>query len=204
MEKLSKCTFGQPQVTYLGHIMSAQGVSVDPDKIIVIQKWPVPTTIKAVRGFLGLTGYYHRFIKNYASIVGPLTDLLRKDDFTWNSTTLQAITHLKELLNSTPTLKLPDFTKPFTIETEASGQGIGAILSQDKYPLAYFSKKLFTRMQQASTYHREMYAIIQVIAKWRQYLLGHNFTILIDQQCLKRLQDHVIQTLEQQKWLSKL
>ncbi|KAJ0940339.1 putative nucleotidyltransferase, Ribonuclease H [Helianthus annuus] len=202
--KLSKCLFGQTSVSYLGHVISSLGVAVDPDKILAIQQWPIPKTVKEVRSFLGLTGYYRRFIKNYASIAGPLTDLLRRDAFNWNDTTLAAFTHLKELLSSTPILRLPDFSKPFVLETDASGIGIGAVLSQDKHPLAYFSKKLCPRMQQASTYHREMYAITQAIAKWRQYLLGHKFTIITDQQSLKRLQDQVIQTPEQQKWLGKL
>ncbi|XP_076934963.1 uncharacterized protein LOC143601442 [Bidens hawaiensis] len=163
--KLSKCTFGQNQVAYLGHIISSQGVAVDPDKISTIQQWSV--------------------LKN-----------VKDDAFSWTPTTLQAFKQLKSLLCSTAILRLPDISKPFTIETDASGNGIGVVLSQDKHPLAYFSKKLCPRMQQASTYHREMYAITQAIAKWRQYLLGHKFTILTDQQSLKRLQDQVIQTLE--------
>lgn len=202
--KLSKCIFGQSQVAYLGHVISSTGVAVDPDKIKTIQQWPVPTNVKQVRSFLGFTGYYRRFIKHYASIAGPLTDLLRKDAFNWTDTQVQAFEQLKDLLSSTPILRLPDFSKPFIIETDASGTGIGAVLSQDKHPLAYFSKKLCPRMQQASTYHREMYAITQAIAKWRQYLLGQRFTIITDQQSLKSLQDQVIQTPEQQKWLSKL
>ncbi|XP_022007185.1 uncharacterized protein LOC110906345 [Helianthus annuus] len=202
--KMSKCVFGQSQVAYLGHIISAQGVSVDPSKIDAILQWPTPSSVKDVRAFLGLTGYYRRFIRHYATIAGPLTDLLCKDAFTWNETTHSAFTTLKQLLGSTPVLRLPDFSKPFFIETDASGVGIGAILSQDKHPLAYYSKKLCPRMQQASTYHREMYAITQAISKWRQYLLGNKFTILTDQQSLKNLQHQVIQTPEQQKWLGKL
>ncbi|KAD4981923.1 hypothetical protein E3N88_18594 [Mikania micrantha] len=166
--KLSKCIFGQTQVAYLGHVISATGVAVDPDKISTIQQWPIPTNVKQVRNFLGLAGYYRRFIQNYASIAGPLTDLLRKDAFCWNEHTLHAFTQLKHLLSSTPVLHLPDFSKPFTLETDASGSGIGAVLSQDKHPVAYFSKKLCPRMQQASTYHREMYANTQAIAKWRR------------------------------------
>ncbi|KAJ0524209.1 putative nucleotidyltransferase, Ribonuclease H [Helianthus annuus] len=188
--KLSKCVFGQPQVAYLGHIISSSGVAVDPDKIITLQQWPIPQNVQ-VRRFLGLTGYYRCFIKNYASIVGPLTNLLRKDAFCWTDSTLQAFNTLKNLLSSTPILRLPDFSKPFTVESDASGTGVGA-LSQDKHPLAYFSKKLCPRMQHASTYHREMYAITQAISKWRQYLLGHRFTIITDQQSLKQLQGQVI------------
>ncbi|KAL4282483.1 hypothetical protein GQ457_16G010960 [Hibiscus cannabinus] len=202
--KLSKCVFGQSMVGYLGHIISNDGVAIDPDKIVAIQQWPVPQNVKEVRRFLGLAGYYRRFIHHYASIAGPLTDLLKKDAFYWSSTAVKAFEELKGLLSSTPVLRLPDFTKPFNVETDASGIGIGAILSQDNHPIAFFSQKLCPRMQKASAYQREMFAVTQAIAKWRQYLLGRKFTVITDQQSLKNLKDQVIQTPEQQKWLSKL
>ncbi|KAL4284928.1 hypothetical protein GQ457_16G014540 [Hibiscus cannabinus] len=128
--KLSKCVFGQQSIGYLGHIISAQGVSVDPEKITSICQWPQPQTVKEVRSFLGLAGYYRRFIRNYATIASPLTDLLRKDAFNMTSAAAQAFSSLKQLLSSTPVLRLPDFTQPFTVETDASGTAIGAILSQ--------------------------------------------------------------------------
>ncbi|KAF5778414.1 putative nucleotidyltransferase, Ribonuclease H [Helianthus annuus] len=202
--KLAKCVFGQTTVGYLGHVISAQGIEVDPDKIKSIQNWPTPQTVKDVRSFLGLSGYYRRFIHHYASIAGPLSDLLKKDQFVWTSLQEEAFCKLKTLLSTTPVLRLPDFSKPFTVETDASGTGIGAILSQDKQPIAYYSLKLSPRMQAASAYQREMFAITQAIAKWRQYLLGRKFQIITDQQSLKNLQDQVIQTPDQQKWLGKL
>lgn len=107
-------------------------------------------------------------------------------------------------LSSTPVLALPNFCQEFTLETDASGVGIGAILSQKGHPVAFFSQKLSLRMQQASTYHREMFAIIQAVSKWRQYFLGRRFTIYTDQQALRNLTNQTIQTPEQQKWLSKL
>ncbi|KAJ0927423.1 putative nucleotidyltransferase, Ribonuclease H [Helianthus annuus] len=202
--KRSKCLFGQTQVNYLGHFISGAGVSVDPDKIITIQQWPTPSNVRDVRSFLGLAGYYRRFIKGYASIASPMTDILKKDSFVWNDQTAAAFAALKQLLSSTPVLRLPDFTKPFTIETDASGTGIGAILSQDNHPIAFFSKKLGPRMQTASAYQREMFAITQAISKWRQYLLGQKFVVVTDQQSLRNLRDQVIQTPDQQKGLGKL
>ncbi|KAM0028421.1 putative nucleotidyltransferase, Ribonuclease H [Helianthus debilis subsp. tardiflorus] len=202
--KLAKCVFGQTTVGYLGHVISAQGIAVDPDKIECIKNWPTPKTVKDVRSFLGLSGYYRRFIHHYASIATPLSDLLRKDNFVWTPIQDEAFSTLKTLLSSTPVLRLPDFSKPFTVETDASGTGIGAILSQEKQPIAYYSLKLNPRMQHASAYQREMFAITQAIAKWRQYLLGNKFQIITDQQSLKNLQDQIIQTPDQQKWLGKL
>ncbi|KAJ0568387.1 putative nucleotidyltransferase, Ribonuclease H [Helianthus annuus] len=202
--KLSKCVFGQTQVGYLGHIVSAEGIAVDPEKIVSIQNWPTPKNVKDVRSFLGLAGYYRRFMRQYASIAGPLTDLLKKHNFTWSSPQEDAFVRLKTLLSSTSVLRLPDFSKLFTIEKDASGTGVGDVLSQDKQPIAFYSHKLSPRMQQASAYQREMFAITQAIAKWRQYLLGQKFQIITDQQSLRNLQDQIIQTPDQQKWFGKL
>ncbi|KAH0760251.1 hypothetical protein KY290_023744 [Solanum tuberosum] len=202
--KQSKCLSGQESVDYLGHIISSQGLSVDPGKVESIQRWTPPRTVKEVRSFLGLAGYYRRFIHHYASIASSLTDLLKKETFRWTPEAQIAFETLKAKLGSTPVLALPDFNQEFQVETDASGKGIGAILSQKGHPIAYFSQKLSTRMQQASTYHREMFAITQAVGKWRQYLLGWRFTILTDQQSLKNLTNQTIQTTEQQKWLTKL
>ncbi|KAJ0810360.1 putative nucleotidyltransferase, Ribonuclease H [Helianthus annuus] len=204
--KRSKCVFGQQRIGYLGHFISSAGVAVDPEKITSIQNWPTPTSIKDIRSFLGLAGYYRRFIRHFAQVASPLTDLLKKsvEPFEWSSSAQEAFVTLKHLLSSAPVLRLPDFSKPFILETDASGTGIGAVLSQEHHPLAFFSQKLSDRLQQASAYTREMYAITQSIAKWRQYLLGHRFTIITDQQSLRNLNDQVIQTPEQHKWLGKL
>ncbi|KAL4378379.1 hypothetical protein GQ457_02G014110 [Hibiscus cannabinus] len=203
--KLSKCSFGHDTVEYLGHVVSRNGLAVDSTKVSAIQNWPVPSTIRDVRAFLGITGYYRRFIKGYATIAAPITDLLKRDDpFQWNVNAHEAFERLKACLCSAPILALPDFDREFVVETDASGVGIGAVLTQNNRPLAFYSKKLSPKMQAASTYHREMYAITQAVAKWRQYLLGRRFVILTDHKSLCELTQQTIQTPEQQHWLTKL
>ncbi|KAH0737522.1 hypothetical protein KY290_036227 [Solanum tuberosum] len=202
--KRSKCHFGQSSIAYLGHIISSIGLEVDPEKIRAIESWPSLSSIKEVRGFLGLTGYYRRFVKGYAQLASPLTDLLKKDSFVWSDAASAAFIALKRALSSAPVLALPNFAKIFSVETDASGTGIGAVLCQEGHPIAFFSQKLSPRMQAASTYTREMFAITEAVQKWRQYLLGRKFLIITDQQPLKALTNQVIQTPEQQRWLSKL
>jgi len=201
--KLSKCSFGATNINYLGHTISNAGFAKEEDKIRVVKDWPKPTSLKLLRGFLGLTGYYRRFIRNYASLATPLTDMLKKDNFKWTTAAEDAFMKLKEALTSSPVLALPNFTQPFTLETDASGIGIGAVLLQQAHPVAYCSKKLSTRQQKQSAYARELYAITQAIAKFRHYLLGHKFTIKIDQKSLKELLDQSLHTPEQQQWFPK-
>nr|GFB99579.1 reverse transcriptase [Tanacetum cinerariifolium] len=202
--KLSKCVFGVSEVTYLGHIISARGVEVDPEKIRAIVEWPLPRDLTVLHGFLGLTGYYRRFVKKYATIASPLTNMLQADNFVWTLESREAFEKLKQHMIELPTLALPDFLIPFDVTTDASGSAIGAVLSPRDHPLAFFSKKLSSRMQAASTYIREMYAIIESVKRWRHYLLGKRFRIFTDQRSLKFILNQNIQTPEQQKWLSKL
>jgi hypothetical protein len=107
--KKSKCSFGQTTVGYLGHIISDQGVAVDPEKIKAITSWPQPVTVKQLKGFLGLAGYYRKLIKNYGAIAKPLIDLLKKDNFHWTELALMSFQQLKQVLSTAPVLQLPDF-----------------------------------------------------------------------------------------------
>jgi len=201
---LSKCSFGQLQVDYLGHVVFGRGVEMEPTKLQAVREWPTPSSVTQLRAFLGLTGYCRRFIRHYAVIAGPLTDLLQKNGFQCFPTVQAAFEHLKTALVSTPVLALPDSSKPFILEIDASTVGIGVVLAQDGHPIAYFSKKLSSRLQQQSAYVRELYAITEVVAKFRYYLIGHHFVIRTDQRSLKHLQDQTIQTPEQEAWLPKL
>ncbi|XP_061357783.1 uncharacterized protein LOC133302076 [Gastrolobium bilobum] len=202
--KQSKCSFAVKEIQFLGHIISASGVSPDPSKVMAIREWPIPQYVTQLRAFLGLFGYYRRFIKGYASVAAPLTDLLSKDAFEGTSHIEQGFNTLKDLLTNAPILALPNFIIPFTLETDASGVGIGAMLLQLDHPIAIFSRKLSKLMQAKSIHYREMYAITTAVAKWRQYLLGSPFVIRTDHRSLHHLMSQVIQTLEQQQFLAKL
>lgn len=118
--RLSKCSFGLMEVDYLGHKVSGTGVSMDALKVQAVKEWPTPSSIKQLRGFLGLTGYYKRFIKGYGNVAGPLTDLLKKEAFKWSEEAEHAFQKLKQAITSTPVLALPNFAEPFTLETNAS------------------------------------------------------------------------------------
>jgi hypothetical protein len=135
-------TFVPSKVEYLGHIFGKAGVKVDPKKIEAMQDWPHPKTLKSLHGFLGLIGYYHKFVKNYGNIVAPLTALPKKNSFTWTPTTTQAFQTLKMAMFTTPIPTLPDFTKTFVLECDASKKGIGIILMQEGPPLAFTSKQM--------------------------------------------------------------
>ena len=137
-------------------------------------------------------------------ITHPLSQLLTKAELVWSSEADSAFQRLKQVVTTAPVLALPDFSKPFTIETDASGLGMGAVLSQDGHPISFFSKQFCPRLLRASTYVRELAAITAAVKKWRQYLLGHSFIILTDHKSLKELMNQAVQTPEQHKYLARL
>ncbi|KAK2387384.1 hypothetical protein QL285_061173 [Trifolium repens] len=202
--KQSKCTLAQNSISYLGHIVSSKGVGPDPEKIQAMVDWPVPKNIKQLRGFLGLTGFYRKFVSHYARIAAPLTDLLKRDAFTWFPAAQTAFDALKNAMTQAPVLALPNFEATFVIETDASGTGMGAVLCQEGHPICYYSRKFCPKMLMASTYVRELCAITSAVKKWRAYLLGRKFFIHTDQRSLRELMTQVIQTPEQQFYLAKL
>ncbi|KAE8655124.1 hypothetical protein F3Y22_tig00117034pilonHSYRG00824 [Hibiscus syriacus] len=192
-EDIYKITFRTHQghyefkVDYLGHIISAAGVSTDPTKVESMRNWPIPKSLKSLHGFLGLTGYYRRFIKDYGTISKPLTQMLKKYSFTWSSEALHAFEDLKQAMCTAPVLALPDFGKQFYLETDGSSGGIGAVLTQEVRPIAYLSKGLSPRHAALSIYEREYLAILLAVSKWRHYLEITPFIIKTDHESLKYL-----------------
>jgi len=140
--KLTKCSFATNHVNYLGHVISLSGVAPDPEKVIVIHNWPQPQSLAELRGFLGLTGFYRKFVHHYATLVAPLTDLLHNQKFMWPVTADTTFTEFKLQIAKVPTLHLPDFSQHFVVETNASTVVVGAVLSQNNHPLSFFSKKM--------------------------------------------------------------
>ncbi|KAL0430576.1 UNVERIFIED_CONTAM: Retrovirus-related Pol polyprotein from transposon [Sesamum radiatum] len=176
----------------------------DPSKLQAMVDCPTPRSISSLHRFLGLTGYYRRFVHQYASIASPHTNLLRDTSFIWTPAADSAFHALKQVMPTVPTLQLPDFSLPFKVTTDASQSAVGAVLSQLQRPIAFFSKKMSPKMQSSSTYEREIYAITEAVHKWRHYLLGRRFHIYIDQKSLRGLLNQTIQTPAQHKWLTKL
>ncbi|KAL4360625.1 hypothetical protein GQ457_04G013100 [Hibiscus cannabinus] len=176
--------------------------------VTIRDKFPIPTTDELFDE-LGTSKFFSKLdlLAGYHQIRVCDVDVQKtafRVQFEWTVEAQAAMDSLKQCLSSTPVLSLPDFTKPFQVETYAFGIGIGAVLTQACKPLAYFSQKLCSRMRHSSTYNREMYAITQAVAKWRQYLLGRKFIILTDQRSLRELTQQTIQTPEQQRWLAML
>lgn len=135
--KRTKCLFAQTQVEYLGHLVSNRGVKPEPSKVRTMVQWPLPTSPKELGAFLGLTGFYRKFIKNYMLIAAPLNSLLGKEAFNWSLTANSAFEQMKTAMTSAPVLALLDFDKPFIVETDASDTGMGVVLMQKGHPLCF-------------------------------------------------------------------
>lgn len=203
--KRSKCSFAQESLEYLGHIISKSGVATDSTKISAVKNWPQPRNTKQLRGFLGLAGYYRKFIRNFGAIYRPLTDLLKKNmQFIWTTHEQASFLALKQALIDAPVLPLPDFKLEFVLETDACDKGIGAVLMQRGHPIAFLSKALGPKNQALSIYDKDCLAILMAIDRWRSYLQHKQFVIRTDQRNLIHLGDHRISTPIQQKAYFKL
>lgn len=157
-----------------------------------------------LRGFVGLTGYYRKFVKNYGTLARPLTEMMKKVGLKWGPAGEKAFQELKLAMSTTPVLAMPNFKQKFEVHTDASEFGIGAVLVQDGRPLAYLSKALGPRKLGWSVYTKEMLAVLEAVRLWRPYLLGRKFQIITDQQPLKHLLEQRIITPKQQKFVAKL
>ncbi|KAH9680152.1 Endonuclease [Citrus sinensis] len=185
---LKKCSFCTNQIVFLGYVVSAKGIEVDEEKVKAIKEWPTPKSVSEVRSFHGLASFYRRFVKDFSTLAAPLTEIVKKHvGFKWGSEQERAFNLIKEKLVSAPLLALPDFTKTFEIECDASGIGIGAVLMQEGRPIAYFSEKLSGAALNYPTYDKEMYALVRALETWQHYLLPKEFVIHTDHESLKHL-----------------
>jgi len=202
--KRSKCSFAAPTVHYLGHVISHAGVAMDVSKVAAVQSWPQPRSARGLRGFLGLAGYYRRFIKDYGTLAAPLTSLLRKNAFLWTEAADAAFAALKTALSAAPVLHLPDFDNEFFVDCDASGSGFGAVLHQGAGPVAFFSRPFAARHLKVAAYERELIGLVQAVRHWRPYLWGRSFVVRTDHYALKFLLDQRLSTIPQNHWISKL
>ena len=207
--KRSKCCFYQSSVSFLGHVVSRQGVHMEQDKIKAIREWPTPNTVQELRSFLGLAGFYRRFIKNFSRICSPLTELLKKDQkFVWSEQHTSAMGNLQQSIQQAPVLIHPDTNVPYTVVTDASGFAIGAALCQDQgqglQPIAYMSKKMLPAEKNYPVHEQELLAIVCALKEWRHYLHGTQFKVLTDHRSLQFLQTQPHLSARQTRWVEFL
>ena len=173
--KKSKCSFYQSSVAFLGHVVSADGIKVDPAKIKAIVDWPNPKDASQLRSFLGLGNYFKRFVQGYSKLTAPLVELtkpMQTFDFETNASAKHAFNELKRCLSSAPVLALPNTAAPYQVICDASGFGCGAVLMQDMKPIAYYSYRLNKHERNYSTGEQELLAVVKALEKWRCYLEG--------------------------------
>ena len=197
---LKKCSFVQHSVIFLGFVVSKDGVSADPEKVKAIREWPEPSTIHEVRSFHGLATFYRRFIRGFSTIMAPITDSMKKGEFVWSKSAMKAFAEIKERLIHAPVLVLPDFGKVFEVTCDASGVGIGGVLSQGGHPIAFFSEKLNEAKKKYTTYDREFYVVVQALRYWRHYLLPKEFVLYSDHQALQYINSQKKLNHRHAKW----
>ncbi|KAL2223980.1 UNVERIFIED_CONTAM: Transposon Tf2-12 polyprotein [Sesamum indicum] len=203
--KLSKCEFWVNQVVFLGHVVSGDGVMPDPSKVKAIMEWRVPKNATEVRSFLGLAGYYRRFVEGFSIIAGPLTKLLRKGvEFQWTEQCQQSFDELKKRLTSNPILVLPSGSGGYIVYTDASKQGLGCVLMQNGKVIAYASRQLKNHELNYPTHDLELAAIVHALKIWRHYLYGEKFQILTDHKSLKYILTQKELNLRQRRWIELL
>ncbi|XP_071912330.1 uncharacterized protein [Coffea arabica] len=185
---MEKCVFCTPEVNFLGYIVGANGIRVDPAKVKAILEWPTPTNVSQVRSFHGLASFYRRFVKDFSTIAAPLNETIKKNvGFQWEKEQEESFNKLKDLLTSAPILALPNFDVTFEVECDASGIGIGAVLHQNNRPLAHFSEKLSGGALNYPTYDKELYAVVRALEVWQHYLMPKEFVIHTDHESIKFL-----------------
>ncbi|KAJ9539019.1 hypothetical protein OSB04_031752 [Centaurea solstitialis] len=203
--KFSKCEFWIREVHFLGHVVNKEGIHVDPAKIEAIKKWEAPKTPMEIRQFLGLAGYYRRFIANFSKIAQPLTTLTQKDKkFIWGEKPEEAFQLLKHKLCNAPILALPEGTDNFVVYCDASHQGLGGFLMQNEKVIAYASRQLKVHEKNYTTHDLELGALVFALKIWRHYLYGTKCTIFTDHKSLQHILDQKMLNMRQRRWVELL
>ncbi|XP_074270856.1 uncharacterized protein LOC141594763 [Silene latifolia] len=200
--KLSKCEFWLEEVAFLGHVISKKGVSVDPSKIEAVTKWESPKNVAEIRSFLGLAGYYRRFVKDFSTIARPMTSLMRKEvRFVWDESCETAFQTLKERLTTAPILALPEGCENFEVYTDASKNGLGCVLMQGGRVIAYASRQLKQYEENYPTHDLELGAVVFALKIWRHYLYGATFKVFSDHKSLKYIYTQKELNMRQRRWM---
>ncbi|GAU44000.1 hypothetical protein TSUD_91790 [Trifolium subterraneum] len=203
--KFSKCEFWLTEVKFLGHVISQGGVSVDPSKVEAVLNWERPRTVSEIRSFLGLAGYYRRFILGFSEIALPLTRLTRKGAaFVWDELCENIFNLLKQKLTSAPVLVIPDPDKKYVVYCDASNKGLGCVLMQEGAVVAYASRQLKPREENYPTHDLELTAIIFALKIWRHHLYGVQFALYSDHKSLRYLFDQKELNMRQRRWMEYL
>jgi hypothetical protein len=200
--KLNKCEFWLKEVSFLGYIISEGGISVDPSKVKDVLSWKTPQNVSDIRSFLGLVGYYRRFIEGFSKSSKPMTELLAKGKtFEWTPRREVSFQELKKKLTTTPILTMPNVERSFSIYCDASGQGLGCVLMQDGHVVAYASRQLRKHEEKYPTHDLELAAIVHALKIWRHYIIGKICEVYSDHKSLKYIFTQPDFNLRQQKWL---
>ncbi|KAD5802711.1 hypothetical protein E3N88_14071 [Mikania micrantha] len=203
--KFSKCEFWLREVQFLGHVVNQDGIQVDPNKIKAVEQWKTPRTPTEIRQFLGLAGYYRRFIKNFSKIALPLTTLTQKNQpFIWGSQQEEAFQLLKHKLCNAPILALPEGIENFTVYCDASRQGLGCVLMQNDKVIAYASRQLKVHEKNYTTHDLELGAVVFALKIWRHYLYGTKCIIYTDHKNLQHILNQKMLNMRQRRWVELL
>jgi len=203
--KLSKCEFWMDEVQFMSHVISAHGIAVDPAKVEAVVKWESAKSATKIRSFVGLAGYYRRFIEGFSKIMAPLTQLTRKDrPFTWTDKCEESYQELKRRLTNAPILVIPDVGKPFEVYCDASHLGLDCVLMQEKKAVAYASRQLKVHERNYPTHDLELAAIVFALKIWRHYLYGAQFRVFSDHKSLKYFFDQKELNMRQRRWMKFL
>ncbi|KAJ0927415.1 putative nucleotidyltransferase, Ribonuclease H [Helianthus annuus] len=203
--KFSKCEFWLEEVQFLGHIVNSRGIHVDPAKIEAVKSWITPKNPSEVRSFLGLAGYYRRFIEGFSKIAVPLTALTHKDKpFVWGNAQETAFQTLKRMLCNAPILTLPDGSDNFIVYCDASNLGLGCVLMQRDKVIAYASRQLKIHEKNYTTHDLELGAVVFVLKIWRHYLYGTKCTIYTDHMSLQHIFNQRELNMRQRRWVELL